>query len=107
MGSTYARRAMQPLRKLERAAWETAMSGRDSPVTIPGTSSFAALPWYWYLVDRTAAMHPGANRLPGGDFENLAQMERDGWRHFQYFTPGIQTAADLVPEAAHTGRMAA
>ena len=77
MASAYARRAMMPLRKLERAAWETAMSGRDSPVAIPGTSSFQALPWHWALVDRTAAMRPGANRLPGGDFENI---EHDGPR---------------------------
>ena len=105
MASTYARRAMMPLRKLERAAWETAMSGRDSPVAIPGTSSFSALPWHWALVDRIAAMRGGANRLPGGDFENIEIMVRNGWRHFQHATPGIQTAADLVPDAAHTGRL--
>ena len=50
-------------------------------------------------------MRPGANRLPGGDFENLEMMVRDGWRHFQHVTPGIQTAADLVPDAAHSGRL--
>ena len=105
MASAYARRAMLPLRKLERAAWETAMSGFDSPVVIPGTSSFTALPWHWALVDRIAALRGGANRLPGGDFENLEMMVRDGWRHFQHFTPGIQTTADLVPSAAHTGRL--
>jgi len=105
MASAYSRRAMMPLRRLERAAWETAMSGRDSPVAIPGTSSFHALPWYWTLVDRTAAMRAGANRLPGGDFENISMMVSHGWRHFQHATPGIQTAADLVSDAAHSGRM--
>jgi len=105
MASAYSRRAMMPLRRLERAAWETAMSGRDSPVAIPGTSSFHALPWYWALVDRIAAMRNGANRLPGGDFENIPMMVRHGWRHFQHATPGIQTAADLVSDAAHSGRM--
>jgi hypothetical protein len=103
MASTYARRAMMPLRRLERAAWETAMSGRDSPVAIPGTSSFQALPWHWALVERIAAMRGGANRLPGGDFENLAQMARYGWRRSPYTTPGIQSAIDLVPDAAHGG----
>ena len=58
MASAHARRAMMPLRKLERAAWEAAMHGLDSPVAIPGTSSFQALPWYWALVDRTATMRP-------------------------------------------------
>ena len=105
MASAYARRAMMPLRKLERTAWDTAMSGLDSPVAIPFTSSFQALPWYWALVDRTAALHAGRNILPGGDFENLELMVQDGWRHFQHLTPGIQTAADLVPDAAHGGRL--
>jgi hypothetical protein len=105
MASAYARRAMMPLRKVERAAWETAMSGRDSPVSIPGTSSFQALPWHWALVDRAAGMRLGANCLRGGDFENLDMMDRAGWRHFQHATPGIQSAADLVPDAAHSGRL--
>jgi len=103
MASTYARRAMMPLRKLERAAWETAMSGRDSPVAMPGTSSFAALPWYWVLADRIAAMRPGANRLPCGDFENLDLMIRHGWRHFEHDSPGIHSTADVVRDAAHSG----
>ena len=105
MASAYARRAMTPLRKLERAAWDTAMRGPDSPVAIPGTSSFQTLPWYWALLDRTAAMRPGRNLLPGGDFENIERMDRYGWRNFQHAPPGIQTAADLVPEAAHGGRL--
>jgi hypothetical protein len=96
---------MMRLRKLERTAWEVAMSGHDSPVAIPGTSSFTALPWYWALVDRIAAMRPGANRLPGGDFENLEMMQRDGWRRSPHSTPGIQTYVDLAPDAAHSGRL--
>ena len=105
MASAYAHRAMLPLRKFERGAWEAAMKGRDSPVAIPGTSSFQALPWYWFLVDRIAAMRPGPNRLPGGDFENLETMRRSGWRRSSHATPGIQTAIDLVSDAAHSGIM--
>jgi hypothetical protein len=105
MASAYARRAMMPLRRLERGAWELAMAGRDSPVAIPGTSSFQALPWHWALVDRSAAMRIGANRLPGGDFENIEMMVRLGWRHFKHELPGVKTDADLVPDAAHSGRL--
>ena len=106
MASAFARRAMMPLRKLERAAWEAAVNeGRESPVTVPGTSSFRALPWYWSFVDRTSALRAGPNRLPGGDFENIAMMKNYGWRHFQNPTPGVQSTADLVPEAMHGGRM--
>ena len=105
MASAYARRAMQPLRKLERAAWETAMKGGDSPVAIPGTSSFSALPWYWALVDRIRALRGGPNRLPGGDFENLDQMKNFGWRRSLHATPGMQSAIDLHSDAAHSGRL--
>jgi hypothetical protein len=105
LASAYARLAMMPLRKVERAAWETAMNGRDSPVAIPGTSSFQALPWHWALVDRTEGMRAGANLLPGGDCENIERMTAVGWRHYNHEPRGIQTYADLVPEAAHTGRM--
>jgi hypothetical protein len=105
MASVYARRAMKPLRKLERAAWDAATKGGDSSVMLPGTSSFQALPWYWALVDRTRTLRPGANRLPGGDFENIPLMVQSGWRHFQHVAPGIQSAADLVPDARHDGRM--
>jgi hypothetical protein len=105
LASAYARLAMMPLRKVERAAWETAMNGRDSPVAIPGTSSFQALPWHWALVDRTEGMRAGANLLAGGDCENIERMTAAGWRHYNHEPRGIQTYADLVPEAAHTGRM--
>ncbi len=104
-GSLAARRAMRPLRLLERTAWEAAMTGLDSPVASPATALFATLPWHWALADRLAASRPGPNRLPGGDFENFALMLQSGWRHFQCPLEGVQTAADLVPEAAHGGRL--
>jgi hypothetical protein len=104
MASAYARRAMRPLRKLERAAWDAAMKGRESSGVVP-CPSFQALPWYWTLMDRAGVMRPGANRLSGGDFEDIPMMVQSGWRHFQHNAPGIQSAADLVPDACHGGRM--
>ncbi len=101
--SFYVRRAMNPLRKLERATWDAAMKKCESPVMVPGLSSFEALPWYWALSDRIAAMRPGANRLPGGDFENLDFMLKSGWRHFKHPPPGVETAADLMDVARHGG----
>ena len=55
-------------------------------------------------MDRLAALRPGPNRLPGGDFEHLDAMMQSGWRHFISTGRGIRTAADLVAEAAHSGR---
>jgi hypothetical protein len=104
-GSLAARRAMRPLRLLERTAWEAAMTGLDSPVASPATALFAALPWHWALADRLAASHPGPNRLSAGDFEAFALMLQSGWRNFERPIEGVQTAADLVPEACHSGRL--
>ncbi len=46
----------------------------------------------------------GANRMIGGDFEDLATMDQAGWRHYQHPAPEIYTEAELAPQAAHTGR---
>jgi hypothetical protein len=102
--SLHARRAMRPLRFLQRTAWETAVASRDSPVASPGTTGFAMLPWHWALMDRLAASRPGPTLLPGGDFEDFNVMLRSGWRTFQHATEGVQSAADLVAEAARSGR---
>jgi hypothetical protein len=102
--STFARRAMKPLRFVERVAWEGAMQNRPSTVESPGTAAFATLPWHWELVDRTAAWRLGPNRLVGGDFEDLNVMNRAGWRHYERPMADVQSAADLMPNAAHAGQ---
>ncbi len=98
-----AQRAMRALRLVERAHWEVALGGLGSPVSSPATVSFAMLPWHWQLIDRIAASRPGPNRLPGGDFEDLAGMMHAGWNHFRHASAGLQVAADLVAGAARSG----
>ncbi|MGD0899025.1 MAG: hypothetical protein ABR915_14390 [Thermoguttaceae bacterium] len=102
--SLCARRAMRPLRKLERDSWDAAMTGFASPVISPGTATFATLPWHWNLVDRLRDCQPGPNRLLGGEFEDFDFMLRTGWRLERHGVPGVQAAADPVAEARHSGR---
>ena len=66
-----ASQTVRPLRLLERAYWQVAMTRQTSPVASPGTASFATLPWHWDLLDRLAYSRLGPNLLPGGDFEQL------------------------------------
>lgn len=99
-----ARRAMRSLRLVERAYWEAVTQGLPSPVASPGAVSFATLPWHLRLIDRIASSRPGPNQLPGGDFEDLPAMLKVGWNHFRYPSAGLQTAAELAPAAAHSGR---
>jgi len=100
-----AQRAMRSLRLIERAYWDAAVKGLASPVTSPSAVSFDTLPFYWRMYDRLATCRFGPNRIAGGDFEDLETMMRAGWRYVQHGTPSIQTAADLAPNAAHTGRL--
>jgi hypothetical protein len=99
-----AQRAMRPLRLLERAHWEAAAAGLGSPTASPAAAAFATLPWHWTLMERVARSQPGPNLLPGGDFEDLGGLFGAGWQHLQHPAPGIETAAELSPAAAHSGR---
>ena len=96
---------MRSLRLIERAYWDATVKGLVSPVTSPAAVSFETLPFHWRLYDRLATCQFGPNRIAGGDFEDLDTMIRAGWRYVQHGTSNIQTAADLAPNAAHTGRL--
>jgi len=99
----HARRTTRTLRLVERTYWEMAIRGAASPLSSPAAVSFATLPWHRRLNERIAASRLGANRLPGGEFEDLYTMLRAGWNHLQHAGSGLETAADLVSEAAHSG----
>jgi hypothetical protein len=100
-----AQRATRALRLVERSYWEATVKGLASPITSPGATSFDTLPLHWRLVDRIKVSRFGPNRIAGGDFEDLGTVLRAGWRHIQRPAPNVQTAADLVPEAARTGSL--
>jgi len=99
----HARAAMRSLRVVERSYWEAAVRNLGSPVAGPTTVSFATLPWHRGLIDRIAGSRTGPNRLVGGDFEDLRTILGAGWRHLQYASAEVQTSADLLAGAAHSG----
>jgi hypothetical protein len=100
-----AQRAMRSLRLVERAYWDAAVKGLVAPIASPGATSFDTLPFHWRLVDRLAPVRFGPNRIAGGDFEDIDTMMRAGWRYIQHAAPSVQTAVDLTPDAAHSGRL--
>ena len=103
--SQNAQRALRSLRLVERAYWDAAVKGLASPVTSPAAVSFDTLPFHWRLVNRLAAGRFGQNRIAGGDFEDINTMMRAGWRYTQNSAPSLQTAVDLSPTAARSGRL--
>lgn len=100
-----AQRAARSLRLIERAYWDATVRGLASPVTSPAAVSFETLVNHWRLIDRLRATPIGPNRLYGGDFEDIGVMQQAGWRFIQQAAPTVRTAVDLVPEAAHSGRL--
>jgi len=111
-----AAEAMRPFRLLEREHWLAASQSVAGPATSPLLTTFATLPDHWALVQQLAHRSPGANLLPGGDFENLQTWLGAGWEHFQNEVPGVTSqdnlnasqdnlGAKLAPEAAHSGRL--
>jgi hypothetical protein len=100
-----AQRATRALRLIELAYWQAATKMLQSPITSPAAVRFDTLPLHWRFRDRIMTSRYGPNLLPGGDFEDLGTMLRAGWQHIQQPTPNVQSAADLVPDAAHSGRL--
>jgi len=100
-----AQRTMRSLRLVERSYWDAAVEGLVEPITSPAALSFDTLPCHWRLMDRLAAGHFGPNRVAAGDFEDIGTMIRAGWRHIPNSDPAFQTAVDLVPTAARSGRL--
>ncbi len=99
----HARRAICSLRLVERAEWESAVGVLDYPTSIPPAVAFNTLPSYYRWADRIRASRFGPNRLGGGNFEDLRTLIHTGWQHRRCSTTGIQTSADLLPAAAHSG----
>lgn len=100
-----AQRATRPMRLLERAYWDTGSKRLLSPAASPAAASFATLPWQWRLIDAVTSTQPGQNRLPGGDFEDLPTTLGAGWQHFQRRVEAVQSLAELVPAAKHSGQL--
>jgi len=100
---THARRALQLLRHLSRFHWEQATAQLPTPVANPLALSFETLPAYWRSLPAWYGRTDGTNRLAGGDFERLSEMDWAGWRHFTYQQHGVKTQAELSPVNPHRG----
>jgi len=96
--------ALQLVRILQRADWNSAVRRLSAPVSSPHTLCFQTLPDHWRMVARIgrSGKH-GKNLLRSGDFEDIDTMVGEGWQHRQNDSPGIRATAELYP-AAREGR---
>jgi hypothetical protein len=74
-----AQRALRPLRIIMRLHWERATRSLDSAVALPHAVSYYTLPAFWEMVQEIRQTKPGANVLPGGDFEDSAGPAQSPW----------------------------
>lgn len=105
----YSKEALQSLRILQRAHWETATHRLQSPVASPHTLCFQTLPDHWRLIAAfgKAATHDSGNLLPQGNFEVLdfATLSRSGWQRVPIaLTHGVTADARVQAISGRDGR---
>jgi len=96
--------ALQSLRILQRAHWETAVAELTQPLASEHTLCFATLPDFW----RDRKRHPpgawsGANLLVSGSFDDEATFQTAAWKHIQSGQPDVRAVAELIPQASDKG----
>lgn len=98
------RRALGALGRVQRARWREALETWPAIVTSPFGISFDTLPGHVRFAGVLRGGRLGASLLPEGDFENLDQMLRVGWKHVEHETPGVAGGAQLSPIEPREGR---
>ncbi|MBC7817531.1 MAG: hypothetical protein IAG10_11620, partial [Planctomycetaceae bacterium] len=98
--------ALQALRILQKAHWETATHRLASPVGSPHTLCFQTLPDHWRLIEKLgkAATRGSENLFANGNFEVLdfSALSRSGWQNVPTTLPsGVRAAVQVL---AATGR---
>src|SRR3990172_3389418 len=74
------KRAMRPLRVLERAHWDEAVKGLATPLASPFALSFSTLPDHWRFMREAAASQFGPSLLAGGGCESAEALSVAGGR---------------------------
>ncbi|MCE9547035.1 MAG: hypothetical protein K8T25_16295 [Planctomycetia bacterium] len=97
------REAMPPLARLARAHWQKTVKPLGSPLTIPAATSIETLPQCAALADALRSSTIGENRLQGGELEDLDQLRRGGWQHFQIPQRRLAVDVELSTQAPHGG----
>lgn len=105
----YSQTALQSLRILQKAHWETATHRLKSPVGSPHTLCFQTLPDHWRLITTfgKSATRASENLLTKGDFEVLdfPTLSRFGWQSAPTTPPsGVRAAVQVLAATGRAGR---
>ena len=110
----YARAAMQYLRALQSDCWRGAVADLTRPTESPYTVCYQTLPDYYRQLDRLkntplgdplaaagnslVALDPtvGDRPIPGGQFDDVVETERAGWRWLPIDRGDVHTEASFA-----------
>lgn len=99
-----ADRSMRGSRLVRRALWEEAARSLGSPVSSPFAASTFTLAEQWQFLREIGATRWSANQLADGEFEQISAMIQSGWQHHRFPIDGIESSAELSPQAPKSGR---
>lgn len=89
---------------LARREWVTEPLGRfQSKTSSPLTVHCSLVPLHWELVSRLGQGTWNPNGLGGGDFEDLMQMQNQGWQNRRRQDAQLVTRVELARESAYQG----
>ena len=105
----YSQSALQSLRILQKAHWETATFRLKSPVGSPHTLCFQTLPDHWRLIAMLGKSQSqvSENLLEKGNFEVLdfPTLSRFGWQSVPTTLPtGVRAAVQVLASTGREGR---
>ena len=101
--SQFTGKADQSLCQLRWELWNEAVRFFPSPISSPYCVCFQTLPNHWELVEQMKSGQWGNNILKGSDFENLAQLQREGWLHRQQESTQFVSRVELSADQPHAG----
>ena len=101
--SQFTGKADQSLCQLRWELWNEAVRFFPSPISSPYCVCFQTLPNHWELVEQMKSGQWGNNILKGSDFENLSQLQREGWLHRQQESTQFVSRVELSADQPHTG----
>ncbi len=105
----YSQTALQSLRILQKAHWETATHRLKSPVGSPHTLCFQTLPDHWRLIATLgkSTTRASENLLTNGDFEvfDFPTLSQSGWQSVPTVLPtGVRAAVQVLNATGRDGR---
>lgn len=99
----YYRETQHWLGKLRRTHWTQVAGSLPSAAALPLTAHYATLPECASMLPGLTSATAGQNLLAGGEFENLDELRRIGWRNTQLTQRRVASDVALTSEGPHGG----